>query len=107
MSSLMPSKTRMLQVMKLSKSIFRETFNPEQTRNGSKVLRQRLKGDIISNYYRPNVLTLKELRTMNPQANHYDEAEERRLAKISARQRKGKGKPTKSKGKFFNIYTPC
>ncbi|KAA8913206.1 hypothetical protein TRICI_003268 [Trichomonascus ciferrii] len=99
MSSLMPSRARMLQVMKLSKSIFHETFNPDNTRNGAKVLRQRLKGDIIKNYYRPNVLTLRELRAIHPEGNHYDDKEERRLAKIAVRKKKGKGKPAKSKGK--------
>ncbi|CAN6601106.1 small ribosomal subunit protein mS33 [Trichomonascus vanleenenianus] len=94
-----PSKARLTEVLKLSKSIFRTTFNPTQARTGAKILRQNLKGETVRNYYKPNVLTLKYLRQIDPEPNHFDYDEERRLEKIAARRKKGKGKPTKAKSK--------
>lgn len=90
MSLLRPSKERLLEVLKLSKSIFRETFNPTNARTGAKVLRQRLKGDLIRSYYKPNFpeLTLrymnKQLRPPGSYYVHYDPVEERRVEKIAA-----------------------
>uniref|UniRef100_A0A060TEL0 Small ribosomal subunit protein mS33 n=1 Tax=Blastobotrys adeninivorans TaxID=409370 RepID=A0A060TEL0_BLAAD len=94
-----PPKSRMLQLVQLSKTIFRESFNPDNKRTGAKVLRERLKGPLIRNYYmpRPPTLTLRHLRKIDPEPNHYDEDEYRRVQNIAARKRKGKGKPTKSK----------
>lgn len=92
-----PSRTRLDQILRLSKQIFKTTYNPSQVRTGAKVLRQPLKGETVREYYKPSGIDLKLLRKIDPEPNHYDEKEERRLERIANRKRKGKGKPAKAK----------
>jgi len=62
--------------------IFSTTFNPEGTRTGNKVLRQRLKGPALAAYYPRRTATLRDLRTAYPDLETWDEDEEDRLENI-------------------------
>lgn len=88
-------RSRILDLMKVSDSlrtsmivvnatqaqcrIFSTTFNPEGTRTGNKVLRQRLKGPALAAYYPRRTATLRDLRNAYPGLETWDEDEEDRL----------------------------
>lgn len=84
-------------------SIFNTTFNPERTRLGNKVLRQRLKGHILASYYPPKVDVIQALRKDYPECNVEDEREEMRLEAVDAKRARGKGAPKKrtKEGKYL------
>lgn len=58
------------------------TFNPERTRTGNKILRQRLKGPSIAAYYPRRVATFKDLQALYPDLETWDDDEEDRLEHI-------------------------
>lgn len=79
-SSFGPSKARLLELSKLSKQIFHESFNPTQARRGSRVLRAPLKGDVLTQYYYPNdFLKFKYLQQQFPELYLVDAKEQYRL----------------------------
>lgn len=59
------------------------TFNPERTRTGNKILRQRLKGPSVAAYYPRRVATFKDLRALYPDLDTWDEDEEDRLEHVA------------------------
>ena len=59
------------------------TFNPERTRTGNKVLRQRLRGPSVAAYYPRRVATIKDVRALYPDLETWDEEEEDRLEKLA------------------------
>lgn len=119
-----PSRARLLELSKLSKQIFHESFNPDQTRRGTRVLRSALRGPQVSNYYYPNYFpSFKEIKRANPDLYLVDMKEQYRLDINNeyvfsvarailllffflfmltfffySRRRRGKGAPPKSKG---------
>jgi hypothetical protein len=76
-------------------SIFNTTFNPERLRLGNKILRQRLKGPILSQYYPPKIDVIQKLRKDYPEFTIQDEEEELRLEAVEAKKARGKGAPKK------------
>jgi hypothetical protein len=76
-------------------SIFNTTFNPERKRLGNKVLRQRLKGHILAQYYPPKYDVIQKLRQHYPENTVEDEKEELRLEAVEAKKARGKGAPKK------------
>ncbi|KAL8647139.1 MAG: hypothetical protein Q9226_006556 [Calogaya cf. arnoldii] len=73
------------------------TFNPERTRTGNKILRQRLKGPSMAAYYPRRTATLKDLRALYPELDTWDDDEEDRLEHVALMKSRGKGAPSKSK----------
>ena len=66
----------------LSASIFNTTFNPSNIRTGNKILRQRLKGAALAEYYPPRVVTIRDMRRLWPEMKIPDEDEETRVASV-------------------------
>lgn len=100
MSSLLkklPSKQRLLEVKKLSAEIFGENWNPENVRNGAKVLKAPLQGPEIVNYYGKNdsMPTFKDFKEWFPELHLVDPREETRLKMVQDRKKRNKGAPKK------------
>lgn len=75
-----PSKARLLELTKLSKQIFHESFNPSQARRGTSVLRSTLRGPAVKDYYYPSqFLKFKNLKAMFPDLYLMDAKEQYRL----------------------------
>ena len=66
-------------------------------RQGGKILRQRLKGHILAQYYPPRVRPIQELRREYPGLDFIDEDEETRLRGVEERKERGKGAPKKKR----------
>jgi len=79
----------------LSASIFNTTFNPSNIRTGNKILRQRLKGTTLAEYYPPRVVTIRDMRRLWPEMKIPDEDEETRVASVERTKARGKGAPKK------------
>lgn len=62
--------------------IFNTTFNPNGVRTGNKILRQRLKGQALLDYYPRRAATIKDMRRMWPDMEFPDEHEEQRVAHV-------------------------
>ncbi|KAI5787182.1 mitochondrial ribosomal subunit S27-domain-containing protein [Geopyxis carbonaria] len=90
-----PPRERLLALAKLSASIFSTTFNPTAARTGNKILRQRLKGPAIVDYYPKRVATIKDMRKMWPKMDFPDEDEDQRVISIEKAKIRGKGAPKK------------
>lgn len=75
-------RTRILSLMKAQCSIFNTVFNPDQKRQGTKVLRERLKGPTLAAYYPRRVVSIKSLQAAYPGYEMLDEAEQDRLEKV-------------------------
>ncbi|KAF8245805.1 hypothetical protein K440DRAFT_645622 [Wilcoxina mikolae CBS 423.85] len=88
-------RTRLLQLRELSANIFNTTFNPTGVRTGNKVLRQRLKGQALLDYYPPRVATIKDMRKLWPGLDFVDEDEEQRVISVERAKIRGKGAPKK------------
>ena len=67
---------------KLTAKIFNTTFNPTGIRTGNKILRQRLKGPALAEYYPPRKVTIKDMRKLWPDMDFIDEDEEQRVANV-------------------------
>jgi small subunit ribosomal protein S33 len=81
--------------LQLRCKIFNTNFNPTNQRLGNKILRQRLKGHILADYYPPRLDAVKWIRNAYPQNLVVDEKEEYRLEQIELRKQRGKGTPKK------------
>jgi small subunit ribosomal protein S33 len=64
--------------------IFSSTYNPENVRAGNKVLRQRLRGSVLVQYYPPRLVTFKDLaKSFEPMGmSMVNKEEQDRLQKI-------------------------
>ncbi|KAI4260797.1 MAG: hypothetical protein L6R42_003889 [Xanthoria sp. 1 TBL-2021] len=93
------ARSRILDLMKVQCRIFSMTFNPERTRTGNKILRQRLKGPSVAAYYPRRVATFKDLRALYPDLDTWDEDEEDRLEHVALMKTRGKGAPKKKRSK--------
>lgn len=93
----LPSKERLLQVKKLSAEIFGETWNPDNIRNGAKVLRAPLKGPEVVNYYGVNdsMPTFKDFKQWFPELKLVDPKEATRLKMVHNKKKRNKGAPKK------------
>jgi len=88
-------RSRILDLQKLRCKLFNTNFNPTNQRLGNKILRQRLKGHLLAEYYPPKLDTFKWIRDAYPQNLVIDEKEEYRLEQIELRKQRGKGAPKK------------
>lgn len=94
-----PAIARRQALQKLSSAIFGSTYNPTASRNGNKVLRQRLRGPALLDYYPAPQVKLSALIRAFPDLKLVDEEEEVRRADIDALKRRGKGAPKKGEGR--------
>ncbi|CAG8457585.1 10320_t:CDS:2 [Paraglomus occultum] len=92
-------KPRLLKLQELTCSLFNTVYNPTSARTGNKILKQRLIGPSIVNWYPAKMIKLKEISNMFPDFDLVDQGEQRRLDDIARRKRRGKGAPKKGQGK--------
>lgn len=59
------------------------TYNPERLRTGNKILRERLKGPSMAEYYPRKVVTIKKLKALYPDMETWDDDEEDRLETLT------------------------
>ncbi|KAL7271421.1 mitochondral 37S ribosomal protein S27 [Rhizina undulata] len=90
-----PSRERLLELMKVSCRIFSTTFNPTGMRTGNKVLRQRLRGPTMLEYYPRRGPTIKDMQKAFPEMVFVDEDQVQRLEDIQRAKARGKGAPKK------------
>ncbi|KAF1981778.1 hypothetical protein K402DRAFT_398171 [Aulographum hederae CBS 113979] len=90
-------RARILDLMKAQCRIFNTTYNPERLRMGNKVLRQRLRGPAMTEYYPPRTSTIKKLREKYPGWHLVDEREDERFENIKIAKARGKGAPKKKR----------
>ncbi|KAF2755990.1 hypothetical protein EJ05DRAFT_478039, partial [Pseudovirgaria hyperparasitica] len=95
-------KQRLMDLLKVRTRIFSAVFNPTQVRQGTFVLRQRLRGPSVESYYPLKHASIKMMRKAYPGYEFPDEYEEKRVAKLEDRRSKGKGAPKKLKGQNMN-----
>ncbi|MCJ1352602.1 MAG: mitochondral 37S ribosomal protein S27 [Icmadophila ericetorum] len=91
------AKSRLLDLLKVQCRIYSTAYNPERLRTGNKILRQRLKGPSILEYYPRRVVTFKDLKKAYPDYEMWDEAEEDRLEGLELAKQRGKGAPKKKR----------
>ncbi|CAG8455721.1 4885_t:CDS:2 [Funneliformis caledonium] len=94
-----PNKTRLAQLAELSAKIFNNVYNPKGERTGNKILRQKLIGPTIVEWYPKRIITLRKITDMFPSMKLVDQEEKLRLEEIAKRKKRGKGAPKKGKGK--------
>lgn len=83
-----PSAARLQALAKASCDIFSTTFNPTASRNGNKILRQRLRGPALLDYYPTESVKLQTVVRAFPELGLVDEAEEIRKSDVDARKRR-------------------
>lgn len=83
-----PTAQRLQALAKVSCNIFSTTFNPTASRNGNKILRQRLRGPALLDYYPTENVKLQTVIRAFPELGLLDEAEEIRKADVDARKRR-------------------
>ncbi|KAK6347066.1 mitochondral 37S ribosomal protein S27 [Orbilia brochopaga] len=91
------ARSRILDLMRVSCRIFNTTFNPTGERTGNKILRTRLKGPSLVQYYPKEYLTIKQFKRGFPDLAISDEKEEYRVQQVEDHKLRGKGKPKKFK----------
>lgn len=96
----LPSKERIQQAKKLSAEIFGNNWNPNNIRNGSKVLRAPLKGPEVASYYGDNdaMPTFKDFKKWFPELGLVDPKETYRVKMVQDRKKRNKGAPKKKSG---------
>ena len=79
--------------------IFSTTFNPDRIRTGNKILRQRLKGHVLAEYYPRKLVTIADVAKAYKKhgMETYDEDELERLEDLERRKARGKGAPKKKR----------
>ncbi|KAF8468422.1 mitochondrial ribosomal subunit S27-domain-containing protein [Kalaharituber pfeilii] len=97
--SLLPSRERLLQLAKVSCRLFNTTFNPTGVRTGTKILRQRLRGPVVRDYYPKQLVSIKDLKRVFPDRTFIDEDEVVRLEDVQVAKIRGKGAPKKQRTK--------
>ncbi|CUM67863.1 uncharacterized protein PRCAT00005572001 [Priceomyces carsonii] len=92
-----PGKERINELKKLSSSIFGHSWNPENIRNGLKILRAPLLGPKVVKYYGENdsMPTFKDFKEWFPELKLTDPKETYRLKMVSDRKKRNKGAPKK------------
>lgn len=68
--------------VQLGSQIFNTTFNPTGLRTGNKILRQRLKGPALADYYLKRGPTIKDMRKLWPDMRFPDEEEDQRVIAV-------------------------
>jgi len=93
----LPPKPRLLKLQELTCSLFNTVYNPTSAHTGNKILKQRLIGPSIVNWYPTKMIKPRKISDMFPDFNLVDQDEQRRLDDIARRKRRGKGAPKKGK----------
>lgn len=83
-----PTAQRLQALTKVSCNIFNTTFNPSGSRNGNKILRQRLRGPALLSYYPTENVKLQTIIRAFPELKLVDEAEEIRKSDVEAKKRR-------------------
>lgn len=83
-----PPAARLQALARASCNIFSSTYNPTASRNGNKILRQRLRGPALLDYYPTENVSLQTIIKSFPELKLLDEAEEIRKADVDARKRR-------------------
>lgn len=88
---------RVQELKKLSALIFGETYNPNNVRNGAKVLRAPLVGDKVAAYYGRNdaAPTFKDFKEWFPELRLVAPKEAYRVKMVADRKKRSKGAPKK------------
>ncbi|GAA6004566.1 hypothetical protein JCM10207_000938 [Rhodosporidiobolus poonsookiae] len=94
-----PPASRLQELVKLRSSIFGTTYNPDSLRTGSKILKARLRGPTMVQYYGQRFSGWKALNAAIPGLELRDVVEEQRLIDIEAMRKRGKVKPKKGQGR--------
>ncbi|CAG8684734.1 4679_t:CDS:2, partial [Acaulospora colombiana] len=104
MTSSSPSK---ILLARLTAQIFNHSYNPSGVRTGNKILRQRLIGPTITNWYPKHLIKLSEITELFPGFKLVDLEEKQRLEDIARLRKRGKGAPKKAKeANDLNARTP-
>ncbi|KAL9618476.1 MAG: hypothetical protein Q9160_006795 [Pyrenula sp. 1 TL-2023] len=95
-----------LAIQQLRCFLFNTTYNPTGARLGNKVLRQRLRGPTLAQYYPRRAVTHRDLvdAFKHLDLETWDDEEEDRLESLQVRRMRGKGAPKKKRtkeGKFI------
>src|SRR6185369_6089769 len=90
-----PSKSRLLDLTKLTCKLFKNVYNPDSKRTGNKILRQNLIGPTVTNWYPTKLITIRQITDMFPEMNLINLEEKQRLDDLTKRKRRGKGAPKK------------
>ncbi|CAD6570565.1 MAG: hypothetical protein CYPHOPRED_004001 [Cyphobasidiales sp. Tagirdzhanova-0007] len=91
--------SRVQQLLKLRTSIFQTSYNPTNTRTGSKYLKAALRGPAMVAYYPQRLPKISALNKLHPDLGAVDIYENQRLADLEARRKRGKGPPKKGQGR--------
>ncbi|GAA5822971.1 hypothetical protein JCM11251_004441 [Rhodosporidiobolus azoricus] len=94
-----PPAARLQELVKLRADIFSTTYNPESLRTGSKILKARLRGPAMVQYYGDRFSGWKGLNAAVPGLELRDIVEEQRLLDIDTLRKRGKVKPKKGQGR--------
>ncbi|KAM0792426.1 hypothetical protein ACM66B_005103 [Microbotryomycetes sp. NB124-2] len=95
----LPSAARLQQLVKLRTQVFGTTYNPDSLRTGSKVLKARLRGPAMLNYYGQRLSGWAGLNKAVPGLNLIDHHENQRLIDLEAKRKRGKVTPKKGQGR--------
>lgn len=91
--------SRILDLAKVQCRIFSLNFNPQRLRLGNKVLRQRLRGSTLAEWYPKKTVSFRDLQdSYKPLGlTMFDEAEDDREEAIQIAKLRGKGRPKKKR----------
>ncbi|CAG8635214.1 9455_t:CDS:1, partial [Racocetra fulgida] len=95
MTTTPPAKSVLNALAKLRAKLFDNVYNPTNVRTGNKVLRQRLIGPTITNWYPKQLIAVREITDMFSEFNLVNQQEKQRLEEIAKRKKRGKGAPKK------------
>lgn len=76
------ARARLQSLMQTQCRIFNTVYNPDQKRQGTKILRQRLKGATFAAYYPRRVATIRSLGSYYPDYEIVDMDEQDRLESV-------------------------
>ncbi|KAE8375871.1 mitochondrial ribosomal subunit S27-domain-containing protein [Aspergillus bertholletiae] len=91
--------SRILDLVKVQCQIFSLNFNPQRLRLGNKVLRQRLRGPALAEWYPKKAVSFRDLQdSYKPLGlTTFDEMEDDREEAIQIAKLRGKGRPKKKR----------
>ncbi|RHZ54806.1 hypothetical protein Glove_423g33 [Diversispora epigaea] len=100
-----PTKERLAVLAKLTAKLFDNNYNPTGIRTGNKILRQRLIGPTVTNWYPKPLIKKREITELFPEFQLIDLEEKQRLDDIARLRKRGKGAPKKGQGKRATVGT--
>lgn len=94
-----PCKNRLNEIEAIRKKLLNYLYKPENSRDGFKILNQKLKGPIVSQYYGSNdsVPTFDDFKEWFPHLKLIDPKEDFRLKMLESRRKRNKTAPLKKK----------